>query len=258
MSAFYTVDGDRIVPSELTRGPWEPDAQHAGPPSGLLARAIETCEPREDLQLGRVTIDILRPVPLAPLTVSARVERPGRSVELVEASLAGPQGVVMRATAWRVARADLGGEDPAGATPAALEHARPGEIEAQEFRPSTNVGYHDAIDYRFVQGHFREAGPGTVWMRMRVPLVAGEEPTPLQRVMVTADTGNGISSTLDWRRFLFINCDLTVQLVRLPRGEWLCLESVTTLGEIGVTETRLWDDQGRVGSALQTLVVRSR
>ena len=77
-SAFYSIDGDQLVPSELTRGPWEPDAQHAGPPSGLVARAIETCGPREDLQLGRVTVDILPPVPLAPLSVSARVVRPGR------------------------------------------------------------------------------------------------------------------------------------------------------------------------------------
>ena len=86
----------------------------------------------------------------------------------------------------------------------------------------------------------------------------GEEPTPLQRVMVAADTGNGISATLDWRRFLFINCDLTVQLMRLPAGEWICLEATTTIGQIGVTETSLWDEEGRIGSALQTLLVRSR
>ena len=164
----------------------------------------------------------------------------------------------MRGSAWRVARAEAGGEDLAGARPADLPHPGPGAIETAEFRPSRNVGYHDAIEYRFVKGHFRQPGPGTVWMRMRVPLVAGEEPTPLQRVMVSADTGNGISATLDWRTFLFINCDLTVQLMRLPRGDWVCLESTTTIGEIGVTETTLWDEQGRIGSALQTLVVRSR
>ncbi|HEX2126153.1 MAG TPA: acyl-CoA thioesterase domain-containing protein, partial [Thermoleophilaceae bacterium] len=88
--AFYRVDGDRLVPSELTRGPWDPAAQHAGPPSALLARALERCEPRDGLRIARITVEILGPVPLAPLTATARVVRPGRSVELLEASLAGP------------------------------------------------------------------------------------------------------------------------------------------------------------------------
>src|ERR671920_2452950 len=98
--AFYTRDGDQLVPSELTRGPWDPDAQHAGPPSALLARALERCEPREGMRIGRITVEILGPVPLAPLTVEASVVRPGRSVELLAASLSGPDGEVMRAGAW--------------------------------------------------------------------------------------------------------------------------------------------------------------
>src|SRR5215210_4057830 len=105
--AFYSLDGERLVPSELTRGPWDPHAQHAGPPSALLGRAIELCEPREGMRVGRVTVEILAPVPIAPLTVSARVVRPGRSVELLEASLAGADGEVMRARAWRLASADI-------------------------------------------------------------------------------------------------------------------------------------------------------
>ena len=99
--AFYSLDGDQVTPSELTRGPWDPNAQHAGPPSALLSRAIERCEPREGMRVGRVTVEILAPVPIAPLTLGARVVRPGRSVEMLEASLAGPDGEVMRARAWR-------------------------------------------------------------------------------------------------------------------------------------------------------------
>ena len=102
MDAFFEPDGDRFVPTELTRGPWDPDAQHAGPPSALLARAIERCGEPEGLQVGRITLEILGPVPLQPLSVEARIARPGRSVELVEASLSGPEGEVMRARAWRL------------------------------------------------------------------------------------------------------------------------------------------------------------
>jgi hypothetical protein len=256
--AFYAHDGDRFVPSELTRGPWDPGHQHAGPPAALLGRALERCEPREGAQLGRVTFEILGPVPIAPLAVSARVVRPGRSVELIEASLAGPDGEVMRATAWRLVTRPVELDPPPAADP-----PPPGPDEGEErpfFPTGADVGYHVAMDYRFVRGAFVEPGPATVWMRMRQPLVEGEEPTPLQRVLVAADSGNGVSAALDYRRFVFINTDLSVHLTRMPAGEWVCLES-TTYPEpqgIGMSDTALWDERGRLGRAAQTLLVRER
>jgi hypothetical protein len=116
------------------------------------------------------------------------------------------------------------------------------------------------MEYRFVSGGFLEPGPAVVWMRMRHPLVAGEEPTPLQRVFVAADSGNGVSAALDWRRYLFINTDLSVHLHRMPEGEWVCLDAVTfpEPNGIGVADTALWDERGRIGRAAQTLMVRRR
>jgi hypothetical protein len=251
--AFYGHDGHHFVPSELTRGPWDPGAQHAGPPAALLGRAVE----RSGTLVGRITIDILRPVPLAPLTVTSRVARPGRNVELVEAALAGPEGEVARATAWRLRLADAAiGED-------APEEPPPGPAHGTQqpfFATGEDVGYHTAMDCAFVAGAFRELGPAVVWMRMRQPLVEGESPTPLQRVLVAADSGNGVSAVLDHRRFLFINTELTVHLVREPAGEWVCVDAVTRPGArgVGLSETVLWDERGRLGRADQTLLVRPR
>ena len=97
-------------------------------------------------------------------------------------------------------------------------------------------------------------------MRMRVPLVEGEEPTPLQRVLIAADSGNGISGTLDYTRYLFINVDLTVHLHRLPADEWVHLDAVTIPEPtgIGLADTVIGDRRGRIGRALQTLLVRER
>jgi hypothetical protein len=120
------------------------------------------------------------------------------------------------------------------------------------------VGYHTAMEYRFVRGAFLEPGPATVWMRMRAQLVLGEEPTALQRVMVAADSGNGVSAALDWREHLFINTDLTVHLLRLPETQWVCLEAQTLIGSLGMADTALWDERGRIGRAVQTLLVRAR
>jgi hypothetical protein len=252
--AFYSRAGQRYMPSELARGPWDPDAQHAGPPAALLGRAVERCEPREGMQVGRITLEILGPVPLAPLETTARVVRPGRSVELLEASLSGPDGEVMRATAWRLRPGDIElASDRDGAPPG------PDRGTAQDFFPTgQEVGYHVAMEYLFVDGAFLEAGPATVWMRMRVPLVEGEEPSPLERVLVAADSGNGVSAALDYHRYLFINTDLSVHLLRMPAGEWVCLDATTHVDGLGLSDTALWDERGRIGRAAQTLLVRQR
>jgi hypothetical protein len=256
--SFFATRDDRFEPSELTRGPWDPDSQHAGPPAALVGRAIERCGDPEGKHVGRVTYEILKPVPIAPLTVEARVVRPGRSVELIEASLSGPEGEVMRARAWRL-RTQAVELDP---VPAVEPPAHgPDDGEARDFFPTgIGVGYHTAMDYRFVTGSFTQPGPAVVWMRMRHPLVDDEEPTPLQRVLVAADSGNGVSSALDYHRFMFINTDLTVHLHRPPETDWVCLDSVTRPepSGVGMSDTLLWDERGRIGRAAQTLLVRGR
>ena len=128
------------------------------------------------------------------------------------------------------------------------------------FDTGHDVGYHSAMEYRFSKGGFLEPGPATVWLRMRVPLVAEEEPSALQRVMIAADTGNGISATLDWDKYLFINVDLSVHLHRMPQGEWVCLDAVT-LPEpngIGIADSGLFDEGGAIGRAAQTLLIAER
>ena len=116
------------------------------------------------------------------------------------------------------------------------------------------------MEYRFLSGAFLEPGPATAWMRMRQPLVAGEQPTQLQRVLTAADTGNGISATLDFNRFVFINVDLTVHLQRMPVGEWICLDAVTIPERegVGISDTALYDERGPIGRADQTLLIAER
>lgn len=257
--AFYELDGDRYLATELTRGPWDPGAQHAGPPAALLGRAIERLPDAEDFQIGRVTCEILGSVPIARLFVSARVVRPGRRVELVEAELSDGERPLMRASAWRIRTAAV--EIPPEAMAATASPPGPDRGSEAEFFPTgQELGYHTAMEVRFIEGGFVEPGPATVWLRMRQPLVAGEEPSPLQRVLVTADVGNGVSASLDYRRYLFINVDLTVHLERMPRGEWICVDAVTLPqpNGVGTAESVLSDREGRIGRALQTLLVAQR
>jgi hypothetical protein len=257
--AFYQRDGDRFLATELTRGPWDPGSQHAGPPAALIGREIERLEGSADFQVGRVTFEILRPVPIGPVSVEARIARPGRRVQLVEATLRDGEEELIRAAAWRIRTAPLDlpaelvapGEPPPG----------PDEGSDSEFFPTgQEVGYHTAMELQAVSGGFLEPGPAKFWMRQRCPLVEGEEPSPLQRTLVIADVGNGISAVLDWRRYLFINVDLTVSLERMPEGEWVCVDAVTRPGPngIGTAESELSDREGRIGRAIQTLLFAER
>lgn len=265
-SAFYVRSGDRFEATALTRGPWDAEAQHAGPAAALVGRAIERLdgvgpEPGRRL-VGRITLEILAPIPIAPVAVSAEVVRPGRRVDLVEATMSDGGGVpLIRARAWRLLRRPI--RLPAGLAP--RMHPEPPPPERLEpnrrFFPSgQDVGYHTAMEGRFVSGSFLEPGPATAWVRMRHPLVAGEEPTALQRVLIAADSGNGISAALDFERWIFVNVDLTVHLSRMPDGEWVCLDSVTVPERegIGLTDTVLRDERGPIGLAAQTLLVEPR
>jgi hypothetical protein len=259
LDAFYEPDGDGYRASELTRGPWDPGAQHAGPPSALLGRAIERLPEAGEFQIGRITFEILRPLPIGPVQISARVLRPGRRVQLVEAELSDGEQVLMRASAWRlrIATVELPAQDVVRpAPPPGPEQAH----EAPYFPTAQQHGYHTAMEVRFVDGGFVEKGPATAWLRMRCALVAGEEPSPLQRLLVVADVGNGISSPVDYRDFIFINVELSVHIERLPAGEWIGAEALTLPQPTGVgtTESVLHDRGGRVGRAAQTLLIAAR
>ena len=257
--SFYETDGDGFGATALTRGPWDPGAQHAGPPAALLGRALELLPDAAEFHLSRIVFDILGPVAIGPVAVAARVLRPGRRVQLVEAELRVGGGPRMRATGWRLRLAEHEMPDEATATPASPAGPDAGS-EVGFFPSGQEHGYHTGMEARFIAGGFTERGPGTVWLRMRYPLVAGEEPSPLQRVLIAADVGNGVSSALDFRRFTFINVDLTVQLERLPQGEWVCVDAVTLARPtgIGTAESVLYDERGRLGRGLQSLLISAR
>jgi hypothetical protein len=260
--AFYEPDGDVFLASAATSGPWSPDAQHAGPPSGLLSRAIEQAAGIEGGQTARITFDILRPVPVAPLRVETRLLRGGKRVELLEATLlAAEDGAeLMRARAWRVRHEPV-------AFPDGIGRIEPPPVGPEGFadrgRPSFwegDVVYWDALEWRAVAGDFEVPGPAVYWSRLRIPLIAGEPTTPLQHLLIAGDAASGISSTLDWQAFNFANVDFSVALERPPAGEWLAMDAVTRPGPVGagVCNAVLFDTDGRVGSSTQSLLIAAR
>jgi hypothetical protein len=258
--AFYErVDVDAFAATELTRGPWDAGAQHAGPPSALAGWAVEHRPGvRDDMRVARIALDILRPVPIGRLRVATSVAHAGRSIEVVEATVTDTAAgrVVMRASAVlvRVGDAVL----PGHREPASLP--LPASFEATRTPFAWDMGYHVGMETRYAKGSFTEPGPATVWFRMERPLIAGEPVDPLSRVLIAADSGNGVSMVLDPRRYLFVNPELTVHLHRHPAGEWVCLDAVTSIDPVGIglADTALHDEDGPIGRGSQSLYVAPR
>ncbi len=280
--SVFLADGERFVPTEHARGPWDPGALHGGAPAALMAAAFERLEPGSDLRIARLGFEFLRPVPLAPLKLSMRIVRPGRRVQELagELSVAAPDArraagrdeeageqVICRGRALRVRAIPEGvpTNEPAGSLDGADARETMGTPETC---PPLRFALDDSDEPSFALSAVemraprdpRVPGPGRVWMRLRLPLVAGEQLTPLAQVAATADFGNGISAVLPFDRFLFINADLTIHLQRPPRGEWIGLDARTLLhtGGTGLAESVVHDVDGPVGRAFQTLVVEPR
>lgn len=260
--AIYLPEGpDRFAPTERARGPWDPDAQHGGAPAALIARAVERADSLAPMAVVRIVYELLRPVPLAPLALATRVVRDGKRVQLLEVSLRSEEQEVMRATALRIRRDAVPAPAPAAEPPPAPRGpADSPPIDMPAFAEGPTTFALHGMDVRFARGAFAEVGPAFAWFRLRVPLVAGEEPSPLQRLAAAGDFGNGIATAVPWATHVFINPDLTLYVERLPDGEWVGLDAVTRVGGggFGVSDSVLYDERGRVGRAQQALYVAER
>jgi hypothetical protein len=249
---FEPLGGGRYRSTEHTAGPWDVRSQHAGPPAALLGRALEATEPRAGTLLARVTFEILGPVPVAEVEVESQVVRPGRTVELLEAELRAGGRPVMTARAWRLPATEV----PAAGDGVAAPLARPDA----ETPPPHDFGYGHAVELRFAAGGWFDPGPATAWTRLKVGVVPDEPPSPLQRVLAVADSGNGISAVMSWDEWLFINPELTVHVLRPPAGEWVVLDAATTIatGGAAVARSVLSDETGPVAYGSQSLLVAPR
>lgn len=265
-TAIYLPEGkERFLPTDLARGPWDPNAQHGGPPASLLARCIERHEPEDTLFVSRVSVELLRPVPIRLLTMTTRTIRPGKRVQLIETVMSDGDVEIARATGLRTRVAPLA-EEPA--TPPITNPAPPATLPAMPAFPEmpgmSGVSFiTHAVELRPISiGAMGGGSPGQgmVWFRARVPLVAGEEITPAARVLMAADAQGGMSAVLDFALYTFINPDLTVYLHRSPVGEWIGLECQSWVdpGGSGMAESVLFDEAGRIGRGAEALSIALR
>ncbi|MDB5072065.1 MAG: hypothetical protein JWM87_3176 [Candidatus Eremiobacteraeota bacterium] len=255
--AFYErVDADTYAATRATMSPWDERLQHGSPSTALLAHVMCSAHPRDDMRLARITSEFLGPIPIGAMRVRTRVVRPGKRIELLEGALEVGGREVVTARAWRIATQPDGSVPPATTPPDPVPPV-PDVATMPDWLHA--FGYGEAFEWRYVRGG-GVPGPAAVWTRPRVPLIAGEPLQPRDRVLLIADSANGISGELPMGEWLFVPPSLSVAIERYPLGEWVLLEARTTLASdgLGVCASRLADPDGYFGVGSQPLLVEKR
>jgi Thioesterase-like superfamily len=254
---IFRVDGRHVITSPDAAGPWNPRMQHGSAPAALVVWAAEAIPTPVPMTITRVTIDLMRPVPVAPLTIETEVLREGRKIQLCAIRLLADGVVVVGASVLKIKTQTLALPPGIGALPVDLSCPDQSIVEPANFASSP---FTKCISMRAARGRFGMVGPAAIWFRVDQELVAGSPVSQAMRAVVAADFSNGTSAALDFRHWTFINADLTVSFARQPVGEWILLDGESWIGAdgTGLAMSRLADRQGYFGRAVQSLVIEKR
>lgn len=238
MQASFTPDGDRLVPSPTAASPWSDEMLNGHHMGGLIGWGVQRDGADAEFQLSRMTVDMVRAVPMVPLRVETRRTRDGRRLRAVDVSVLADDVEVLRGSAVLLRRSEHPVSEPW--TPPPWDVPGPEQIEGPAGGPMS-------WEIRRINPWGSE-GPGRVWMRETADFVAGEPLTPLLRAALMADFTNPLSNSGP-DGLAFINTDVSMYLVRDPRGEWIGMESAGHLGDEGIAfgTTWMYDQDGRIG-----------
>jgi hypothetical protein len=257
MDAIFRVDGNRVVTSPHAAGPWDPGMQHGSAPASLVVWAAERIATPAPMHVARVTIDLMRPVPVAPLTLETEVLRQGRKIQLCAVRLFANGVLTVGATVLKI-KSQVNALPPDVIEPS-LE--LPGPDQSRDDPASfSSSPFVTGMSLRAARGSFGMPGPGAIWYRADRPLVEGHPISQAMRAVVASDFCNGTSAVLDFRQWTFLNADLTVSMARPPVGEWILLDAESWIGPdgAGLAMARLADVKGYFGRAIQSLVIEKR
>lgn len=250
--AFYVRLGEhRFVSTLHSQGAWQPGEQHLAPASGLVLAEVERRLPSDKL-VSRASFDVLGVIHSGEFTIDVEVVRPGRSIELVEASMRHGDLTSIRARIWRLAATDtmkVQGIEWAPLPP-------PDAMRPLAFSSVWEGGFIASLEAR--QDVDARPGRGRSWIRTRCPLVNGETDPPVAGFVKLVDTANGLVVREHPGSVFFANVDLTVHFFREPEAGWVGLDTRVNFGPTGLGETLsiLSDIRGPVGTAAQSLTVR--
>ena len=258
MDYVFSLDGNRVTATPFSAGPWDPTMQHGGAPTALVARAAERFPAERSMRVARLTVDLLRPVPVGELDIETEVIREGRKIQLLQVRLLSAGKECVRASVLKLR--DEPQDLPAHEGFRPLELEAPPEDEPRSEGFGGGQGFGSGMSAKIALGQWGQPGAAAVWFRAERPIVDGEETSPLMRAALTADFSNGVSAVLDFQQYTIINADLSVSFSRSPVGTWILLDAETWVGDSGgaLACARLADRDGYFGRAVQSVLIERR
>lgn len=251
---FYTVDGDRYVPTTESRGPWNPNSLHGRVIVGLLAAEIERLHGGPEFIPARLTVDMYRLPDLSPAEVTTRVVREGYRIKVIDAEFFSAGLSAARATCQLLRRTD----PPDGTVwkPPVWDVPAPETITPPDMTGRPMGGMWAT---RPISGGFGTVGQKRTWISEVRELVDGRPLTPFVRVAGAADFASPFANSGD-QGLKYINSDVTLYLHREPVGEWIGFEVVNHGATAGVAvgECFLYDPSGPIGSAACCALAQKR
>ncbi|BCW89340.1 hypothetical protein sos41_25000 [Alphaproteobacteria bacterium SO-S41] len=258
MDSIFRLDGTTAVTSPNAAGPWGP-MQHGGAPAALIVKVAEATPALAPMRIARLTIDLMRPVPLAPLTIDSQIVREGKKLQLLSVRLLHEGTEVVRASVLRLRRLDT--PLPPEAAPPPIDLPGPDAAQPPAMGPrGRGCAFNEGVEMRRAKGAFGTPGPAAMWIKVDWTIIAGEPILPVMRAAIAGDYCNGTSAWLDFNHWTFINADLQLSFARDPVGEWVLLDAETYPGPdgAGVAFARLGDSQGWFGRAAQSVLFEKR
>src|SRR5262245_925006 len=258
MEGIYRVSGQRVETSGSAAGPWHPNTQHGAAPAALVAWAAEQLPADAPMCLARLSLDLLRPVPVGPLSIRSAIVRAGQRIQLATIDLLSNDVEVVRASVLRVRQSDVQISEDIGRLPRDLQLPEASYDIPPEHR--VRCRFLDGVLAKLASGPERVRGPTAMWFRANQPIIEGRPISAAMRAAIAADFCNGVSSPLDPRQWSFVNGDTTLHLARLPAGEWILVNATTILGGSGggIASGALADRNGYFGHASQSLIIECR
>lgn len=257
MDTVYRLEGSRVVTGPVAGGPWDPKLQHGSAPSALITAIAEAVPAAVPMRIARLTVDLMRPIPVAPLEIKSEVLREGRKIQLCNIDLFADGKLCVRGTVLRIRRERHELPDTVANEAVTLPGPDAGRLAEGKI---TENPFMACLKMSVVKGGFNRPGPGAIWFRVERPIIEGQANSPAMRAVVAADFCNGTSSVLDFRTWTFINGDLSVSLARDPVDDWVLLDAETWLGPdgSGIAAAKLADSKGYFGRAVQSILIEPR
>jgi hypothetical protein len=258
MSAVYRVSNEFVETSGSAAGPWDPTTQHGAAPTALVAWAADRVATPSPMRIARLTVNLQRPVPVAPLEIRSGVVRQGRKVQVVSISLLAKGAEVVSASVLKTLQSDA--EPPADLGDVGLDVPLAEQSHEITSGPRVKCPFLDGVSSRLTSGAERRPGSTAMWFRANQPIVEGEPISPVMRAAIAAEFCGGMSSKLDTKEWSSLSADVTLNLARAPVGEWILVNAETWLGQDGggIAFGRLADERGYFGRAMESLVIERR